>query len=374
MKSCIKYTCIILLLALPCFFSATTIPFELIDGKIMIKVSINRNPHNFIFDSGAFTLISSELKSEMNAKKSNIIFEAVDANNVKSKSDVFTLNSLKISDLNFKNVDFSFMDISWMSSRACKKISGILGANVMKDKIWRIDFNSKTISIFNETQENDLPASIKIPFSQENFTGIPKVNTEIRNQNIEFVFDTGSNMGFSVNQKIYDLIKDDRSLVFEGLLSQGINSISKGQRQVDLMEVIFNNSSAGSQIVDTNNEGSSLIGTKFMENYVTDLDFINKKIVLSPNGKKAEYRNWGISLAPIDQNIMIVNKLQVPQLADLELGEKIIKINDIDIAKVNDGTFCEIKKIMDSNEKITLETESRKKITLEKKDVLQYLN
>lgn len=374
MKNYIKYIFTLFLLVLPFFSNAATIPFELIDGKIIIKVNINNDQHNFIFDSGAFTFISSELKDNIKAKKSNIIFEAVDAHNVKSKSDVFSINSLKISDLNFKNVDFSFMDISWMSSRACQKISGILGANVMKDKIWRIDFNNKTITIFNETQENSLPASIKIPFSQENFTGIPKVNTKIRNQNIEFVFDTGSNMGFSVNQKVYDLIKDEHFLIFEGLLSQGINSISKGQRQVDLMDVTFNNNNIGSQIVDTNSEGSNLIGTRFLESYLIDLDFINKRIILNPNGKKTEYSSFGISLAPMDNNIVIVNKLQIPQLAELDLGEKIMKINNTDISKINNDTFCEVKKIIDNNQKISIETESHKKITLEKKDILQYLN
>ncbi|MCD0476841.1 hypothetical protein LPB90_00115 [Chryseobacterium sp. LC2016-29] len=78
------------LLLFPLFFSATTIPFEYIDGKIIINIDIKNKKHNFIFDTGALTIISSELKGSLNEKKSNAIFEATDANNSKSRMDLFS--------------------------------------------------------------------------------------------------------------------------------------------------------------------------------------------------------------------------------------------------------------------------------------------
>jgi len=373
MKNLKKYCFIALLLLCP-FFKAVTIPFDFIDGKIIVKVKIRDDQHNFIFDSGAFTIISSELTGKLNEKKSSTVFEGIDANNVRSKMDVFSTNNLQISDLNFENINFSFADIGWMSSRACKKISGILGANMMRNRIWRIDFKSRTITMSDKAEEEYSAASVMIPFSEENFTGVPKINAKIRNQDIRFIFDTGSGMGFTMNQKSYDAIKDKNFLAFEGLLSQSLNSISKGERRVDIMEVEINNSNLGNQLVDSSSDSPDLIGTRFIENYLVDLDFINKRIVLNRPNKSLEYLSFGISFAPVNDNLIIVNKLQIPQLSGLNLTEKIIKINNMDTSKINNEIFCKVKLLLDNSQTITLENASHEKFTLEKKDILRYLN
>ncbi|SDQ64896.1 Aspartyl protease [Chryseobacterium soldanellicola] len=367
-----KHLFLLLLLLFPFFFNAATIPFEFIDGKIIVKLNIKNNPHNFIFDSGAFTIISSELKNQLNEKKSTTVFEGIDANNAKSKMEVFSTDNLQVADLNLKGVNFSFADISWMSGRACKKISGIFGANMMKGKVWRIDFKSNTITVFDKPQ--NLPDNAAtIPFSEENFTSVPRINAKIRNQNIEFIFDTGSGMGFTVNQKSYDQIKDKDFLTFEGLLSQSLNSIVKGQRQVDLMDIELNNTKLGSQIVDSSSDSPNLIGTRFIENYLVDLDFINNKIILANTGKAPEYQSFGVAFAPVDNSLVIVNKLEIPQLSGLQLTDKIIKINNKDVSKINGETFCEIKAMLDNSQTITIENNAHKTFTLEKKNVLQYL-
>lgn len=373
MRNLQKPLFLLALILLPLFFSATTIPFELIDGKIVVSVNIKQTPHNFIFDSGAFTIISSELKGQLNEKKSDIIFEGVDANSAKSKMEVFSTDNLQISDLSLENVNFSFADISWMSGRACKKISGLIGANMMKDKVWRIDFKTKTINVFDQSQESS-NVFAATPFSEENFTSVPKINVKIRNQNIEFIFDTGSGMGFTINKKTYDKIRDKDFLTFEGLLSQSVNSIVKGQRQVDLMEVELNKTKIGDQIIDSSSDSPNLIGIRFIENYLVDLDFINKRVILKSTEKTPEYKSFGIAFAPIDNSLVIVNKLEIPQLSGLNLTDKIIRINDMDTFKMDMGNFCKVRELLEQNSSITIENESHKKFTLEKKNVLKYLN
>lgn len=358
----------------PLFFCATTIPFEYIDGKMIINVEIKNNKHHFIFDTGALTIISSELKGSLNEKKSKMVFEATDANNSKSKMDLFSTNELKIADLKFKNIDFSFADISWMESRACKKISGIFGANMMNGKVWRIDFKLKTIIVSDKVTENSSQSSVSLPFSEENFTHVPTINLNIRTQNFNVFFDTGAGSGFSLDSKSYQLVKDDHFLTFEGLLSQSLSSISKGERQLDVMEVEVDNKFLGNQIVDISSDSRNLVGTRFMENYIIDLDFVNKKIILTPTGKAAEYNSFGIAFAPIENHLVIVNKLKIPQLSELNVADKIVKINNMDISKINSEKFCAIKNIIDDSLEMTIQTESGNEYKLEKKNVLQYLN
>jgi len=361
------------LLLFPLLFSATTIPFEYIDGKIIINVDIKNKKHNFIFDTGALTIISSELKGSLNEKKSNLVFNAIDANNAKSKMELFSTNDLKLVDLKFKNINFSFADISWIDSRACKKISGIFGANMMNNKVWRIDFKLKTIIVSDKVIESSAQA-ISIPFSEENFTHVPTINVNIRKRNFNVVFDTGSGSGFTLDSKSYQLVKDNNFLIFEGLLSQSLNSISKGERQLDVMEVEVNNNVLGNQIVDTSSDSRNLAGTRFMENYLIDLDFINKKIILNTTGKTPEYNSFGIAFAPVENHLVIVNKLKIPELSELNVADKIIKVNNIDVSKINAEIFCEVKKIIDNTQVIVIQIESKKEYKLEKKNILQYLN
>ncbi|MDR6922845.1 retropepsin-like aspartic protease [Chryseobacterium sp. 2987] len=368
-----KYLFIITFL-LPFFLKAATIPFEMIEGKMVIKVTIENELHNFVFDTGAFTIISSELRDKIASKKTKIIFEGIDGNNVKSKMDVFSIKNIQVSNLNIKEANFSFADIGWISSRACMKISGIFGANLMKDKIWQLDFKNKKIVTFDKADNSIYSNTTAFPFITESFTEVPKVNLTIRNQNIEYVFDSGSGMGLTLNQQTYNLVKDDNFLIFEGFLAQSINSVSKGERQVDLMEVEMNNTSFGNQIIDSSTSARNLIGTRFMQNYLITLDFINKKMTLIPNGNKPEYKTFGIALAPMKDDLIIVNKLQISQLAELNLSDKIIKVNGIDISKITPEIFCEVKKTLDTSQTITIENAEHKKITLEKKNVLQYLN
>lgn len=367
-----KYRFIALLFLFPFFLKAVTIPFELTDGKIIINMNVKNDNYNFIFDSGAFTILSPELKDKINAKKSSIIFEGVDGNKAKSRMEVFTTDNLQIADIKFRDINFSFADVSWMSSRACKKISGIFGANMMAGRRWEINFKNKTI-IVSEDSPKISSGSAVISFSPENFTSVPKVKVKIRNKILDYIFDTGSGMGFTVDYTSYNLIHDDNFLTFEGLLAQSVNSVSKGERQVDLMETEINGNNLGSQMIDSNPEARNLIGTRFMENYLVDLDFINNKIVLHKTETSPKYDSFGISLAPIGGSLLIVNKLQIPELSELKLKDRIVKVNNIDTSKINSEQFCDIKKIFDNDQKMIVETESGRKITLEKKNVLQFL-
>ncbi|AZB31236.1 aspartyl protease family protein [Chryseobacterium balustinum] len=361
------------LLLFPLLFSATTIPFEYIDGKIIINVDIKNKKHNFIFDTGALTIISSKLKGSLNEKKSNLVFNAIDANNAKSKMDLFSTSDLKLADLKFKNINFSFADISWMDSRACKKISGIFGANMMNDKVWRIDFKTKTIIISDKVIESSAQ-SVSISFSEENFTHVPTINVNIRKQNFNVFFDTGAGSGFTLDPRSYQLVKDNNFLIFEGLLSQSLSSISKGERKLDVMEVEVDNKVLDNQIVDTSSDSRNLVGTRFMENFLIDLDFVNKKVILNPTDKTPEYNSFGIAFSPVENHLVIVNKLKIPELSELNVADKIIKVNNIDVSKINAEIFCEVKKIIDNTQVIVIQIESKKEFKLEKKNILQYLN
>lgn len=286
---------------------------------------------------------------------------------------MFSTDVLKIADEKFKKINFSFMDVSWMNSRACMKISGVFGANMMDGKVWRINFKNKTIHISDTTPKSSDKA-VSIPFTEENFTHVPEVKMNVRNQDFSFVFDTGSGSGFTLGSKSYDAIKDNNYLTFEGLLSQSLNSVSKGEKQLDVMEIKFNTIDLGSQIVDSSTDSRNLLGTKFMENFVIELDFISKNITLHNLDKTPEYNSFGVAFAPVEGHLIVMNKLKIPKLSELNVGDKIIKVNNINTNNINGDTFCQVKKTIDDSQMMTFQTDSDKEFKLEKKNILEYPN
>ncbi|WP_435522664.1 hypothetical protein [Chryseobacterium indoltheticum] len=244
---------------------------------------------------------------------------------------------------------------------------------MMNNKVWRIDFKLKTIIISDKIKESSAK-SVSIPFSEENFTHVPKINVNIRKQNFNVFFDTGAGSGFTLDSKSYQLVKDNNFLIFEGLLSQSLSSVSKGEKQLDVMEVDVNNKVLENQIVDTSSNSRNLVGTRFMENFIIDLDFVNKKIILNPTGKVRNIIASELLFASLENHLVIVNKLKIPQLSELNVADKIIKVNNIDVSKINAEKFCEIKKLIDNSSEITIQNESGKEFKLEKKNILQYLN
>lgn len=84
--------------------------------------------------------------------------------------------------------------------------------------------------------------------------------------------------------------------------------------------------------------------------------------------------SFGVSFAVNKNRLINVNRLITGPLFGLNLGERIVKINSMDVSIANDEAFCEVKKILDNNTIITLENESHKRLTIEKKNLLEPLN
>jgi hypothetical protein len=381
-----------------CFFflhtktlSVTTIPFQYIDGKIVVKVTINKSDYNFIFDTGAFTVISENLKELIPAKhkkirinfldsngqvthtkRTKIKMDLSDANKQTQQVDVFTLKNLYIDNLEIRNILFSYHNFDKITQRACLKIDGILGANVMDGKVWTIDFQNKRILIEEKTLQPEDSHFFEIPFTKQDVSAIPFVNCTIRNQSVDFVFDTGSDSGIDIEEKIYITIKDNNHLVSEGFLSLSAYVISIGKRELDTMDFVVNGNNFGRQIIDSDTSTVNMIGTKFMENYKVRLDFINNTIFLYPNNgeNKLNMKSFGFSVVPLDGKLKIVSKWHIAETSSIELLDEIIQIEDIKIENITDELYCEVQRIMAEREYISIERKDGSKISFRKLNLI----
>lgn len=350
-----------------------TIPFIYQEGKIIIKVEVDNKAYNFVFDTGAITVISNEHKFKAFATEFNL--DATDANGENKLYNVYSTDKLKIGKERFKDLKFISADISWISERACMKIDGILGANAMDGKIWTIDFENKTINFDDRILLNTkLPNPILIPFKKHHFTKTPSISVKINEKDYDFEFDTGSNMAFSVDNSIFNTVKKGFFLESEGYLAQGLHSNSTGKGYFSFTNVEIGDGKFEHELLLGVGEKSiNLLGTLFMENYLVVINFKEDNVLLyKNNADKTTYENFGIALADIEGKVKIVRKWNFSETSTLNLNETIAKFDEMEIKNSKD-VICEINKRMKNNNKISIETESGTKLTLNKIDFRERL-
>lgn len=118
-----------------------------------VKVDINGKMYNFLFDTGAPTVISGAIYKALNLKKK---YKRVigDSDQNMQQQILTELPEMKVDRLVFKNVGAVVLDLN-SAELGCLKIDGIIGANQMAKLFWKVNYSensleaSKDLSLFD---------------------------------------------------------------------------------------------------------------------------------------------------------------------------------------------------------------------------------
>ena len=145
---------LILTLCLPLAISAqrAVLPFELLEDKyVLLKLSVKgeATPLTFYFDTGASTTILDKNVAEQYGIKSNHTQKVEGAGGSKeyhiALSQTINLNP----ELQIGNVNIVLEDLSRLNNAFEKKFDGIIGNDIIKNYITKIDFQRRVISLYN---------------------------------------------------------------------------------------------------------------------------------------------------------------------------------------------------------------------------------
>ena len=78
------------------------VPFRLVNGEILVSVYIKGREWSFIFDTGAATVISTELADELSLDGIGEV-NLSDGDNKNAKHQVYSLDEINIGGVGFKN-------------------------------------------------------------------------------------------------------------------------------------------------------------------------------------------------------------------------------------------------------------------------------
>lgn len=172
-----------------------SIPFQLINGLIVIEAEIDNEVGNYIFDTGAEELI---LNKEAGSGKT--LFSSINGDINTSEVNI---NLLKIGNLTHSKFKAYAADLSSMQSYLNMTLHGIIGCELLLPKQVRINFFTKTIELsdrFDLTLDNQKAVSFSI------VDGVPVFPVTINGKQYQFGFDTGATMHV-LDSRLYDELK-----------------------------------------------------------------------------------------------------------------------------------------------------------------------
>src|SRR5690554_1636019 len=153
---------------------AENISYNEVMGLIILPVEIDGSVYNFLFDTGAVTMVSSKLTTKLKRINKSEPITIVDASGKENSGDFGILPKLSIGNIDFLNIGVNAIDLSIFENK-CISIDGIIGANLMRTCFWKIDYVNKKIYISDQKENIKIPEPEMSATLFENFSGSPEV-------------------------------------------------------------------------------------------------------------------------------------------------------------------------------------------------------
>lgn len=314
------------------------IPFEYVNGKIIVSVLINENKYRFLLDTGAPNLITKRLSNILNLESLQEL-KISDANQIKSTMNIVQLPNLTIGSIIFENsIALSSQDENNLAFD-CFEIDGFIGSNLLRNSIIQIDVKNKILIITNDPKKlhlnNENSSKLSLfgqqgsPFIWLKLTGSKDSGKE------QVLLDTGMKGFYDISLKNYINFKNEKifSEVANGKGSEsiGLSGTSPESEQVRLLlkHMKIANSAFLNISTTTTNDNNSRIGIGLFENGIGTIDFINKKFYFEQYEHNKDLTE---KYLPFSRTI-INNKLSIGIVWDEKLktkinyGDEIIEIN-----------------------------------------------
>ena len=161
--------------------SRVFIPFEVINGMIIIQAEIDNEVGNYIFDTGAEELILNK-----KVDSSSTMFSSINGD---IATEEVRINLLRIGKLTHNTLKAYTADLASMESYLNISLQGVIGCNLFLPRKIKIDFDSNEIIL---SSTNDLTIGRKDYVKFEMQDGVPVCSVSIGDVEYLFGFDTGA--------------------------------------------------------------------------------------------------------------------------------------------------------------------------------------
>lgn len=337
--------------------SVEKLPLHFINDLPFVEVIIGGKAYNFLFDTGAPTIISSAIYKELGLES---IFESEvgDSQNKVQKQTFTFVPEISIGNLTFKNVGAIVIDFTQPEFK-CLEVDGLIGSNQMALLFWKINYLENSMLVSKDlkllTNNNDYST---IPF-KSNRQKIPFIKSKIKNKDISLELDTGFSGKIQINKNEFNVPENIPKDQY--LLTKGINSVSTYGPAKETVEYIFRlnkltleNEEFENQVLETGT--LNLLGNQFLKNYEFILDWKKNNLYLKPvNQPQTNYESFGFSYRFVNNKAIIALVFKDKNIP-LVMNDEILSINGISLENLNSEQSCQyyLNRIEKELSKITI--------------------
>ena len=335
------------------------VPFEMRMGLIIVKVKIEGEEYDFLFDTGAPNVVSYELSEKLQLKPVGKTYTR-GSQGQRNKVDYANLQKITIGEISYTETTAAIMNLKKAVVLDCMELDGILGANVMRNSIWQINYQKQQLTLTNSTDSLSFSNHLDtIPFIPQH-TGTPKIKIQVGPViQSGITIDTGASGHIDLN---YNTYKKTKTRLPNMPKTTGYGSSSSGIYGIGEPDtlVYFKPDSIQIGTVQLQNQicyasmgrTSSTLGTRFLENYIITLDWGRNQMVLDSVSKydNSELKHLGFKPKFIDNSLRVGFLFTESHTGSnqMQLDDHILKIDSNDFTVITQQDFCEL--ILDTAE------------------------
>jgi len=200
------------------------IPFEYVNGLIVLKAKVNSVEGRFLFDNGA----THSCFNKGFARRSNVIFtkktRITDGNNNKTYLRKAKVEKIEIDKAIFSDTQAYLIDTKKFFP--CDPVDGIIGASIINAVNWKIDFEKKKLLLSLKPFEAD---GLKMKMDISSSSNSTFINFKLNKKTLRTKIDFGFKGELKVNsyKKRFSLsgIKTERRTGISSLSVTGLGNI-----------------------------------------------------------------------------------------------------------------------------------------------------
>jgi len=340
----------------------------------LVKVWINNKSYQFIFDTGAPTVISTEIYNELNLKK-KYRTKVGDSQKNKQKQIFTKLPEMKVDNIIFTNIGAIVIDLK-SPEFGCMKIDGIVGANQMAKLFWRINYSENLIEATNDFNNFSTEGYETIFGFKPKSQKTPVIESEILGRNIDLMFDTGFTGKIKISENNYDP-KNEKIKFVEMYGANSVGAFGAGKPissyifKVD--DIMVEGQKFENEIIMTGN--SNLIGNEFFERFKFILDWENNKIYMQRiKNNPVKLESFGFGYRFIDLKAVVVMVFREKDFP-LKTDDIILSINNVSFENLNEESSCHyfLNRVEKETDSIDIKVKRDGKVLDFKLDKKEYL-
>lgn len=199
-------------------YANMVVPFQLINGLIVVEAEINGTTGNYIMDSGSNGILLNK-----NSEKSVVSYQTLNSTLEGSET---TIKSFKVGDFELKQLLGFSTDLTNLEAYLNKPLAGILGCSIFVPNALSFDFINSTIVISEKSPEK-LKMEGLTCLAYTVTDDLPIVELIIEGNNYAFILDTGASTHFIEGTLLNKIARKSTGVEKSIVTAGGEDQISK---------------------------------------------------------------------------------------------------------------------------------------------------